>query len=149
MNNVGVAELRRWFTSAAFVLCACACNNEVVMMFKNQQASFRDKTSDQDQCLFRKRRQRKMHKHRNTVLTMKVWSSLGTVMWAAIHHGFHHLIQLIPSIITIETIIQLMHKSCGSVRVSTKVLIKHLVSERKYSRKYNNPLWAHIYWCTV
>ena len=39
----------------------------------------------------------------------------------------------------------LIHEPCGSVRVSTNVLIKYLVSERKYPRKYENTLCAHIH----
>ena len=27
-----------------------------------------------------------------------------------------------------------------------KVLIKHLISECKYTKKYENTLWARIYW---
>ena len=48
-------------------------------------------------------------------------------------------------LITTEATIQLVYGPCGSVCVSMKVLIKHLVSECKFSRKYDNILRAHIY----
>ena len=38
-------------THTVFILCACACSNRVVTIFKNQQTSFRDQTNDQEQCL--------------------------------------------------------------------------------------------------
>ena len=44
-----------------------------------------------------------------------------------------------------STYLRLIHRPCSSVRVSTKVLIKHLVSERKYPRKYENTFRAHIH----
>ena len=44
-----------------------------------------------------------------------------------------------------EATIWLVYKPSGSVRALTKALIKHQVSERKFSRKYNNTLQAHIY----
>ena len=59
--------------------------------------------------------------------------------------GFQHLTQLITLIINTETTIKLIHGTCCSLHVTTKVLIKRLLSERKYSRKYDNALQAHIY----
>ena len=51
----------------------------------------------------------------------------------AIHLSFHHSTRLITSMITTETITQLIDGAWGSVCVSIEVLIKHLVIERKYS----------------
>ena len=62
----------------------------------------------------------------------------------AIHLQFHHSTRLIFPIITTETII-LLCMDHAAFHVLTMVLIKHLVSERKYSRKYDNTLQAHIY----
>lgn len=57
--------------------------------------------------------------------------------------GFDHWTQVITLIIIIETSIWLIHGPCDFVCISTKVLIKRLVSER---RKYDNTLQAYIYW---
>ena len=43
----------------------------------------------------------------------------------AIHLGFHHSTQLITSIITTKTTTRLIDGLCGSVHVSTQMLIKH------------------------
>ena len=133
---------------ATFVLCACACNNGVVKIFKNRLTLFKDETNDQEcpssvlSASVQKRRQRKMYKHWNTVIIMKVWLSEQRVGSDSSQHDSTHLYRLA---ITPETTIQLIHRPCSSIHVSTKVLIKHLVSERNYSRKYDNTLWAHIY----
>ena len=116
------------------------------MIFKNWQSLFRDKTNDQEQCLSASIWKKEMKKD---VQTLEHSShNEGVVIWAenANRSILVSINWLITLIITTETTIRLIHGTCGSVRVSTKVLIKQLVGERKYSRKYDNTLRAYIYW---
>ena len=137
-----------------YSLCMCVqyYNNlyRVARTFKNWQTLFRGETSNQGKCLLAlvQNINMKMHKRSNTALTLKAWSSSGVVKRAedvkrsisisimdSTHHLDYHYRSHNPAI----------YGPCSSVRVSMKVLIKHLVSERKFSRKYDNTLWAHIY----